>query len=65
MTGIMWSGLSGQKLGRLAAGATSSVNLTLFAMKPGVQRINGIRVVDELTDKKYDFDDVIDIFVET
>jgi hypothetical protein len=34
-------------------------------MKPGVQKINGIRVIDELTDKSYDFDDVIDIFVET
>jgi len=65
MTGIMWNGISGLKLGRLAAGTTSSVQLTFFAMKPGVQKITGIRVVDELTEKNYDFDDITDVFVET
>jgi len=65
MTGIMWNGISGQKLGKLSVGQSTSIFLTLFAMKPGVQKINGIRVMDELTDKSYDFDDVIDIFVET
>eukprot|EP01118_Nematostelium_gracile_P014850 TRINITY_DN5868_c0_g1_i2.p1 TRINITY_DN5868_c0_g1~~TRINITY_DN5868_c0_g1_i2.p1 ORF type:complete len:232 (-),score=55.95 TRINITY_DN5868_c0_g1_i2:48-743(-) len=65
MQGIMWNGISGQLLGRLPPGSTTSVPLTFFAIKPGVQKINGIRLVDTNLERNYDFDDVIDIFVET
>jgi hypothetical protein len=50
---------------KLDPGATSTVSLSLFPIKPGVHKITGIRIVDELTQKNYDFTDVIDVFVET
>jgi hypothetical protein len=49
----------------LAAGGTRSISLTLFPTKPGVQKITGIKVVDESTGKAYEFNDLIDVFVET
>lgn len=33
-------------------------------MKPGVQKITGIQIIDEITAKVYDFNDLIDVFVE-
>jgi len=64
MTGIAVNGISGQKLGSLSAGETTSITLTLMPVKPGVQKITGIRVTDEKTEKTYDFNDVLDVFVE-
>lgn len=34
-------------------------------MKPGVQKITGIRIADELSDKTFEFNNVTDVFVET
>jgi len=40
------------------------VTLNLFPLKPGVQKITGLRIIELQTDKKYDFDNIIDVFVE-
>jgi len=63
MSGIMLNGISGLNLGQLQQNATKTVPLTLFPLKLGVQKITGIRVVETQTDKKYDFDNIVDVFV--
>jgi len=62
---IVVNGLSGQHLGKLPGGSTTTISLNLFPTKPGVQKITSIRIVDEQTDKSYDFHNLIDVFVET
>jgi len=65
MSGVMCNGISGQNMGRLGPGGSTVSNIIFFPLKPGVQKITGITVIDKETDKEYTFDDVIDVFVET
>jgi len=65
MNGIIVNGLSGQTICSLQAGGTMALTLNLFPIKPGVQKITGIRVIDNQTAKTYDFNDFLDVFVET
>jgi len=63
MSGILINGISGMNLGHLPQGATKKVPLTLFPLKPGIQKITGIRISELQTERKFDFDDLMDIFV--
>lgn len=65
MTGVVISGISGQSLGKLSPLQSKSFPLTLFPLKPGVQKITGIRFVDVLCDKRYDFDNLLQIYVSS
>jgi len=61
MDGILITGLSGQYI-NLPVNQTVNVQLTLFPIKPGVQKISGIRIEDEHEHKTFDFIDVADVF---
>ena len=63
MTGVVISGISGLALGRLSPAQTKSFKLTMYPLKPGVQKITGLRFVDTLCDKRYDFDNILQIYV--
>lgn len=63
MTGIVLSGTSGQALGKLGPQQTRSFPLTLFPLKPGVQKIAGLRFVDLTCDKRFDFDNHLQVCV--
>ncbi len=65
MQGIMINGISGQQIGKIIPGNTKSIPLTLFPTQPGVQKISGIQIIDESTQKKFDFQDVLHVFVDT
>ena len=62
MTGVMINGLSGQFLGVIAPYSAKKIPLELFPLLPGVQKISGVRI--EHQGQKYDFDDLLQIFVE-
>jgi len=62
--GILAFGLSGQVFGQISSGGSLSIKLSLFPSKPGVQKITGIRITDTLSEKNFDFYDIIDVFVE-
>lgn len=61
-TGIIINGAHGKTLS-LGPGETISVNLSFFPLSPGVQSIDGLRLIEQQYDKKYDFDKIVDVFV--
>eukprot|EP01100_Stratorugosa_tubuloviscum_P005287 TRINITY_DN2379_c2_g1_i1.p1 TRINITY_DN2379_c2_g1~~TRINITY_DN2379_c2_g1_i1.p1 ORF type:complete len:404 (-),score=163.97 TRINITY_DN2379_c2_g1_i1:182-1393(-) len=64
MKGVICVGISGQLIGSLAQNCSKRITLSLFAIKPGLQTIAGLRV--ELSnDRKFDFDSLADILVLT
>eukprot|EP01098_Paradermamoeba_levis_P003545 TRINITY_DN1598_c0_g1_i1.p1 TRINITY_DN1598_c0_g1~~TRINITY_DN1598_c0_g1_i1.p1 ORF type:complete len:336 (-),score=85.47 TRINITY_DN1598_c0_g1_i1:200-1207(-) len=65
MSGIMVNGFSGQSLGQIHPNSSKSIPLTLFPIQPGVQKITGIQVVESTNDKRFDFDNFLDVFVES
>jgi len=62
--GIAVNGVSGCCLPVLAPGESCSVKLSFFPLLPGIQSINGLRIVEQQFDKKYDFDKLVDVFVQ-
>ena len=65
MVGIIANGISGQVMGKIEPSGTQSLQISLFAVKPGVHKISGLRIVDESSQKNYDFNDIIDVLVTT
>eukprot|EP01103_Thecamoeba_quadrilineata_P014329 TRINITY_DN4242_c0_g1_i1.p1 TRINITY_DN4242_c0_g1~~TRINITY_DN4242_c0_g1_i1.p1 ORF type:complete len:402 (+),score=83.86 TRINITY_DN4242_c0_g1_i1:87-1208(+) len=63
MSGILITGLSGKSLGQLSQSEIKKIPLTLFPVKPGVQKITGIKIVDMQTGSFYEFDDLVDVYV--
>jgi hypothetical protein len=62
--GVSVNEISGGKIGKIISGNTKSVPLTLFPSKPGVQKITGLQIMDDKTQRIYDFNDVFDVLVE-
>ncbi|XP_028403877.1 trafficking protein particle complex subunit 13-like [Dendronephthya gigantea] len=63
--GIVWCGTSGKKLGILTPGASITLYLQLLPLATGLQTIGGIRIMDCLSAKTYDFDDIAKIFIHS
>jgi hypothetical protein len=63
-TGVMVNEVSGEKIGKIIAGNTKSVPLTLFPSRPGVQKLTGIQIRDNVSQRVYEFNDVFDVLVE-
>jgi hypothetical protein len=63
--GIMGYGISGMHLERLEPGKEISVPLMLLPIRPGVQKISGLRVTDLTTERAFEFKDIVDVFIET
>jgi len=63
--GILGFGISGQHLEKIDPGKEISVPLTLFPIRPGVQKISGLKVTDRSTEKTYEFKDIVDVFIES
>ena len=63
MSGVVISGISGQVIGKLGPLQSTTFLLTLYPLKPGVQKITGLRFVDTSSDKRFDFDNILQIYV--
>ncbi|KAF0298761.1 Trafficking protein particle complex subunit 13 [Amphibalanus amphitrite] len=61
--GLVWRGVSGRPLGRLAAGASATVPLTLTARRLGLQPVTGVRLLDAALNRPYDYDNLAQVFV--
>jgi len=64
MSGILVNGISGQTLGLMTPSTNKTITLTLFPLKPGMQKITGIQIIDtNANDKKYDFENLSTVLV--
>eukprot|EP00128_Syssomonas_multiformis_P012526 Colp12_sorted_trinity150504_noHs@24358 len=63
MSGVFINGVSGMELGELEPDASLTIDIPLFAMLPGLQRVTGLRVVDQLSNKNYDVDKLTEVLV--
>jgi hypothetical protein len=61
--GLMIMGQYELVTNRLLPKSSASLQLTLFPLKPGVQKLPLLRVVDTLTDKIYDFNNILTVTV--
>jgi hypothetical protein len=55
--------MSFQQLGVIAPKASKVVPLSFFPLKPGVQKISGLQIVEIHSDKKYEFDNITSVLV--
>ncbi|XP_048586809.1 trafficking protein particle complex subunit 13 [Nematostella vectensis] len=60
---MMWCGTSGKALGPLHPGAAFDLNLNLLPLSAGLQNISGLRVIDKLSGRTYEFDNITSVFV--
>eukprot|EP01137_Pigoraptor_chileana_P010016 Opistho-2@59080 len=65
MTGVLVNGVSGEYIGEVAADSNKTIPLTLFPVAPGLQPIHGLRVIDLISGKGYDLDNIAEVFVYT
>ncbi len=63
MIGIMVAGVSGQHLGLIAPSTSKIIPITLFPLKLGVQKVNGLQIAEMQSDRKYDFDNITSVMV--
>jgi len=61
--GLMIMGQYELVTNRLLPKSSTSMQLTLFPLKPGVQKLPLLRVVDTLTDKSYEFNNILTVTV--
>ncbi|KAL4236616.1 Trafficking protein particle complex subunit 13 [Mactra antiquata] len=62
-SGLLWSGLSGRKLGILQQNECMDLSLTLIATVPGLQTISGLRLTDNILKRTYEHDEIAQVFV--
>eukprot|EP01117_Protostelium_nocturnum_P014842 TRINITY_DN5697_c0_g1_i3.p1 TRINITY_DN5697_c0_g1~~TRINITY_DN5697_c0_g1_i3.p1 ORF type:complete len:425 (-),score=111.81 TRINITY_DN5697_c0_g1_i3:3-1277(-) len=65
MTGILAHGINGKLPSVLPSGSTLPITLSFFPTKPGVQKISGITISDSSSSKIFEFNNFLDVFVET
>eukprot|EP00164_Ancoracysta_twista_P008444 GFYU01012226.1.p1 GENE.GFYU01012226.1~~GFYU01012226.1.p1 ORF type:complete len:459 (+),score=100.52 GFYU01012226.1:88-1464(+) len=61
--GISVNGVSGQFLGEILPRTTASIPIGLFPIKPGLQKISGIHVVDIRNSTSFALEDPVEVFV--
>ncbi|XP_060576293.1 trafficking protein particle complex subunit 13-like isoform X2 [Ruditapes philippinarum] len=62
-SGLMWCGLSGQKLGTLPQNEHMDLSLNLITTVPGLQTISGLRLTDNFLKRTYEHDEIAQVFV--
>eukprot|EP00096_Caligus_rogercresseyi_P014435 TRINITY_DN6954_c0_g1_i1.p1 TRINITY_DN6954_c0_g1~~TRINITY_DN6954_c0_g1_i1.p1 ORF type:complete len:432 (+),score=87.16 TRINITY_DN6954_c0_g1_i1:52-1296(+) len=60
---LMWSGSTAQKLGLLQPDGCLEFTLSVVPLDTGLQVISGIRILDNLLKRTYEFDDSNQVFV--
>lgn len=60
---ILWLGISGRSLGRMASGACVDVDLTGYPIRSGLAAIPRIRITDCNSRAEYNYDEVAYVFV--
>lgn len=63
--GILWQGVSGQKLNKLEKNTFVVIPLEAIPVRPGLQMISGIKVKELFLKRMYDFDEVAQVFVSS
>ncbi|XP_054721599.1 trafficking protein particle complex subunit 13-like [Uloborus diversus] len=61
--GVLWQGVSGQKLNKLEKGTSVELHLEAVAVRSGIQLISGIKVKELFLKRIYDFDEIAPVFV--
>jgi trafficking protein particle complex subunit 13 len=61
--GIAHAGLSGIAVGTLKPDGTHEFELSLVPLKPGVQKLAGVRIVDHDAQRVYNFHECLELFV--
>ena len=60
---ILWTGCVSKKLGLVEPSGSIEVVLEAVAQSPGLQSLSGIRLIDSLLMRTYQFDDICHIYV--
>ncbi|KFM59608.1 hypothetical protein X975_24184, partial [Stegodyphus mimosarum] len=63
--GILWQGVSGQKLNKLEKNTFTLIPLEATAVRPGLQMVSGIKIKEMFLKRIYDFDEVAQVFVSS
>lgn len=61
----MINGVTGKSLGPVSPGESVSTEISLFPMFPGLQSVSGLCIVEQQFNKKFDFDHIVDVFVQS
>ncbi|XP_052686089.1 trafficking protein particle complex subunit 13-like [Crassostrea angulata] len=62
-SGLLWTGISGRQLGKLAPKENLDLRLTLIATIPGLQTISGLRITDNFLKRTYEHDELASVFI--
>lgn len=65
MSGVLVNGVSGQTLGEIPPEGFRMFKLDLFPIAAGLQKVSGLRVLDGITGRSIDLENVTDVFVHT
>ncbi|XP_031552970.1 trafficking protein particle complex subunit 13-like [Actinia tenebrosa] len=60
---MMWCGTSGRNIGVLVPGSHLDLKLHLLPLSAGLQSVSGLRVLDNLSGRTYEFDNITSVFV--
>ncbi|XP_066586798.1 trafficking protein particle complex subunit 13 [Prorops nasuta] len=60
---IAWCGISNTMIGTLKPGSSIDIPLCLISMVAGIITISGLKLTDTFLNRTYDYDDLIQIFV--
>ncbi|KAL9950219.1 hypothetical protein ACROYT_G042691 [Oculina patagonica] len=61
--GLMWCGTSGKSLGPLLPGNSVELQLNLLPLAAGMQSVGGLQIVDCLSSRTYELDNLSQVFV--
>lgn len=61
--GLMWCGTSGKSLGLLLPGNSVVLQLNLIPLAAGLQSVGGLQIVDCLSSRTYELDNLSQVFV--
>lgn len=61
--GLMWCGTSGKNLGNLLPGNIVELQLNLLPLAAGLQSVGGLQIVDTLSSRTYELDNLAQVFV--
>ncbi|XP_067928483.1 trafficking protein particle complex subunit 13-like [Watersipora subatra] len=63
--GILWTGISGRQLGTLEPNNSITLSYVFIPIKPGLQAVSGIRVLDTFLKRTHEHDNIAHIFVNS
>eukprot|EP01135_Chromosphaera_perkinsii_P012309 Nk52_evm1s2635 gene=Nk52_evmTU1s2635 len=63
MNKVFMNGTSGQYIGEFPPDCIKGLNISLFPVVTGLQRVSGLRLVDLISGKTYDIDNLVDVLI--